>query len=121
MQPDHRHPADGFLVSTNHFSDPQTCTHWVDISMPQLQGNSQARRQNVEAALLAGQGQVDVPWAQTLMARNGDDLSAICRHPEMEAHAVTISTVIFLPRLACLYVANGLPCQTPFELHRIDE
>jgi hypothetical protein len=74
----------------------------------------------VEAALLESLGQVDVPWAQALMAQHGDDLNAICRHPEVEAHAVTISTVIFLPQQVCLYVADGLPCQTPFELHRID-
>jgi predicted choloylglycine hydrolase len=113
--------AEGFLVSTNHFSTPQTRTHWVDTNPPRLQGNSQARCQHVEAALRAGCGQVDVPWAQTLMAQHGDELSAICRHPELEAHAVTISTVIFLPRQTSLYVADGLPCQTPFELHRIDD
>jgi hypothetical protein len=116
-----RRPAEGFLVSTNHFSAPQMRTHWVDTNPPRLQGNSQARRQHVEAALRTGQGQVDVPWAQSLMAQHGDDLSAICRHPEMEAHAVTISTVIFLPRQTSLYVADGLPCLTPFELHRIDD
>jgi predicted choloylglycine hydrolase len=115
-----RRPSNGFLVSTNHFSAPETKTHWVDSNPPRLQGNSQARRHRVEAALLESLGQVDVPWAQALMAQHGDDLSAICRHPEVEAHAVTISTVIFLPQQVCLYVADGLPCQTPFELHRID-
>jgi len=116
-----RRPAEGFLVNTNHFSAPQTHTHWVDTNPPRLQGNSQARRQHVEAALISSRSQVDVPWAQTLMAQHGDDLSAICRHPEVEAHAVTISAVIFLPQQASLYVAEGLPCQTPFELHRIDD
>jgi hypothetical protein len=115
-----RRPAEGFLVSTNHFSAPETHTRWEDTNQPQLQGNSQARRHHVEAALIEGFGQVDVPWAQALMAQHGDDLTSICRHPEVEAHAVTISTVIFLPQQACLYVADGLPCQTPFELHRID-
>lgn len=116
-----RRPEEGFLVSTNHFSAPQTYTRWVDTNPPRLQGNSQARRQQVEAALRTGRSQVDVSWAQTLMARHGDDRNAICRHPEMEAHAVTISTVIFLPRQTSLYVAGGLPCQTLFELHHIDD
>jgi hypothetical protein len=115
-----RRPAEGFLVSTNHFSASQTRTRWVDTGIPQLHGNSQARRQHVEAALLTGLGQVDVQWAQTLMAQHDDGLCAICRHPEMESNSMTISTAIFLPRQACLYVANGLPCQTLFELHHID-
>jgi isopenicillin-N N-acyltransferase-like protein len=114
-----RHPEEGFLVSTNHFSAPQTSKRWVDTNPPRLQGNSQARRRHVEAALRGGRNQVDVPWAQTLMAEHGDDRSAICRHPEMEAHAITISTVIFLPRQNTIYVAGGLPCQTPFELHHM--
>ena len=116
-----RRPAEGFLVNTNHFSASQTHAHWVDTNPPRLQGNSQARRQHVEAALRSARGRVDVPWAQALMAQHRDDLSAICRHPEVEAHAVTISAVIFLPQQASLYVAEGLPCQTPFELHRIDD
>jgi hypothetical protein len=53
------------------------------------------------------------------MAQHGDDLSSICRHPEMDAHSVTISTVIFQPGQASLYVANGLPCQTPYEFQRV--
>jgi isopenicillin-N N-acyltransferase-like protein len=115
-----RRPKGGFLVSANHFSAPGTLMRWVENNPPRLQGNSQARRQRVEAALRLSQGQVDVPWAQALMAKHGDELSAICRHPEVEAHSVTISSVIFLPQQLSLYVADGLPCQTPFELHRID-
>lgn len=114
-----RRPAGGFIASTNHFSAPETSSHWVEDNPPRLQGNSEARRRVVEAALGAARGRVDLPWAQALMARHGGDLSSICRHPEVEAHSVTISSVIFLPRQASLYVANGLPCQAPYELHRV--
>jgi len=114
-----RRSTEGFLVSTNHFSAQHTRMHWVDTNPPRLRGNSQARCQHVETALSAGRGQVDVPWAQALMAWHGNHLDSICRHPEMEAHAVTIASVIFLPQQTCLYATNGLPCQTPFELHRI--
>jgi hypothetical protein len=73
----------------------------------------------VEDSLAADFGKVDVTWAQSLMARHADDLSSICRHPDMDAHSVTISTVIFLPVQASLYVANGLPCQAPYEFQRV--
>lgn len=114
-----RRSFEGYLVSTNHFSDLQTRSLWMDTNPPRLQGNSEARRRTIENELGSSHGQVNVIWAQTQMARHGDDLSAICRHPEVEAHAVTISTVIFQPRQASLYVTNGLPCQTPFEQYSI--
>lgn len=116
-----RFPTKDFVVSTNHFSAPETASCWVDTNPPRLAGNSLARRQVVEASLQADFGKVDVAWAQSLMARHGDDLSAICRHPETDAHSVSISSVIFLPGQASLYVTNGLPCQTPFEFQRVVE
>lgn len=114
-----RHSFEGYLVSTNHFSSPQTRSLWLDTNPPRLQGNSEARRRTIENALHSSPGRVDVNWAQVHMAQHGDDLSSICRHPEVEADAMTISTVIFLPRKASLYVANGLPCQTPFEQYSL--
>jgi predicted choloylglycine hydrolase len=114
-----RTPLKNFVVSTNHFSAPETAPYWMDTNPPRLVGNSQARRQVVEDSLAADFGKVDVTWAQSLMARHADDLSSICRHPDMDAHSVTISTVIFLPVQASLYVANGLPCQAPYEFQRV--
>lgn len=116
-----RNPVKDYIVSTNHFSTTETSPHWVDTNPPRLAGNSLVRRQVVEASLETDFGKVDVSWAQKLMAQHGDDLNAICRHPEMDAHSVSISAAVFLPRQASLYVTNGLPCQTPFELHRVAE
>lgn len=110
-----RSPELGFIVSTNHFSAPETQSLWVDTDPPRLQGNSAGRRRVVEAALQQDCGQVDVAWSQALMARHGDELSAICRHPEMEADAVSIASVVYLPSQATLYISNGRPCQTTFE------
>jgi isopenicillin-N N-acyltransferase-like protein len=116
-----RTPVKDYIVSTNHFSAPETSRYWVENNPPRLAGNSLVRRRVVEVSIEADFGKVDTAWAQALMARHGDDLGAICRHPEMDAHSVSISAVIFLPRQASLYVTNGLPCQTPFELHRVME
>jgi isopenicillin-N N-acyltransferase like protein len=114
-----RSPVKDFVVSTNHFSTPETAPYWVDTNPPRLVGNSLVRRLVVEASLEADFGKVDLPWAQSLMARHGDDLSAICRHPAMDSHSVSISSVIFLPVQASLFLTNGLPCQTPYEFHRV--
>jgi len=113
------HSDEGFIVSTNHFTAPETRTRWVDHEPPHLQGNSLERRRQVEKALRSARGQVDVPWSQNLMAQHGNGFSAICRHPEVDPHTATISSVIFLPQTTGMYVANGLPCQTPFELFKV--
>jgi hypothetical protein len=110
-----------FIVSTNHFTTPETRTRWVDSEPPYLRGNSLERRRQVENALRSARGQIDIPWSQALMARHGSALNAICRHPEIDPQAVTISCVIFSPQRASLYVADGLPCQTQFELFQISD
>jgi hypothetical protein len=64
---------------------------------------------------------VDVPWSQTLMGSHGDNHSAVCRHAEIDPQSVTISCMILLPEQASIYVANGQPCQTPFEFVQLAE
>jgi isopenicillin-N N-acyltransferase like protein len=114
-----RQSDDGFAISTNHFAAPEMRSHWIDNEPPHLQGNSLERSNHVEDALRSARGQVDIPWSQTLMAKHGTILSSICRHSEIDSCSMTVSSTIFLPRQASLYVANGLPCQTPFELFRV--
>jgi len=116
-----RRPDKGFVASTNHFSAPETIPFWVDREPDHLKGNSQGRRRMIEAALRSAQGQVDIPWSQSLMSTHGDRLSAVCRHAEVDPLSVTVSCVILLPQQASMYVANGLPCRTLFEFIRLAE
>lgn len=105
----------GFIASTNHFTTPQTRSFWADKERVDLRGNSQGRLRMIEDALRSAKGQVDIPWSQALMGSHGGSLSAICRHSEIDPESVTISCVILLPQQASIYVANGQPCQNPFE------
>ncbi len=114
-----RQSDEGFIASTNHFTTPETRSLWVDKEPEHLRGNSQGRLRMIEDALRSAKGQVDIPWSQALMRHHGDHLSALCRHAEIDPLSVTISCVILLPRLASIYVANGHPCQTPFEFVRL--
>ncbi|MBN1536970.1 MAG: hypothetical protein JW908_09585 [Anaerolineales bacterium] len=116
-----RQSAEGFIVSTNHFSAPETQSLWLDREPEHLKGNSQGRRKQLEKSLAEAKGQIDVAWAQALMSGHGDPLSAVCRHAELDAHSQTISCVIYLPKQSAMYVANGLPCQTPFDYVRLNE
>jgi predicted choloylglycine hydrolase len=115
-----RQSTEGFIVSTNHFSAPETRRYWIDKEPVHLRGNSQERRRRIEEALRSSPGKVDIPWVQSVMSQHGDGLSAICRHYEIDSSAVTISSVIYLPKKAGMYVANGSPCQTPTEFFQIN-
>jgi isopenicillin-N N-acyltransferase like protein len=110
----------GYIASTNHFTTQETRSFWMDKERVDLRGNSQGRLRMIEAALGSAMGQVDIPWSQALMSAHGDNLSAVCRHPEIDPESVTISCVILLPREASMYVANGQPCQTPFDFFRCE-
>jgi len=110
-----RQSDNDIVVTTNHFSIPKLSQFWVGRESTNLQGNSLGRRKRIEDALQSSQGQVDIPWSQSLMGQHGDGLSAICRHVELEPSSVTISCAILLPKETSIYIANGLPCLTPFD------
>jgi isopenicillin-N N-acyltransferase like protein len=115
-----RRSEQGFIVSTNHFSEKETRSSWVDEEPTYLQGNSIERRKQVETSLSRGRGLVGIEWSKALMAQHGSDLSAICRHPETDRKSHTLSSAIYLPEQGKLYLANGLPCQTPFEEYELN-
>lgn len=102
---------DGFVVSTNHFVTKPLCDLWMDRNSPELRGNSQSRHAKIAADLRTAEGQVDVRWAQALMASHGGPQKAICRHPGLQPRSASISTVIFVPGNRILHFADGQPCQ----------
>jgi isopenicillin-N N-acyltransferase like protein len=124
-----------YVVSTNHFVEPGLSAQWVEDEAPILAGNSLARHERVAAALSSCAGRVDITWAQHLMSAHGSLQDAICRHPididgqhlHPGLQSSTISSVIFLPlghpgqdaTEPVLMLANGLPCQSPWELYTI--
>jgi isopenicillin-N N-acyltransferase like protein len=114
-----RRSFEGFIVSTNHFSEPATHSSWKDEEPVQLKGNSIERRKQVESKLRLGVGEVDLAWSKGLMRQHGNRLNSICRHPAMDRQSFTLSSAIYLPQQGNLYLANGIPCQTPFELHKL--
>ena len=108
-------PENGFVVSTNHYVTPGLASHWLENNAAALRGNSQARQSRIKEALHSSRHLVDVAWAKKCMAQHGTQLDAICRHPEMESDAVTISTIVFQPMARRLSIANGFPCQSEFQ------
>jgi hypothetical protein len=60
-------------------------------------------------------GQIDVSFAQRLMATHGNPLTSICRHSLEGIGSATISTSIFLPAQRTMLFCQGLPCQGQYD------
>jgi hypothetical protein len=106
---------DGTLVNTNHFISRWLRECFVDTNPPQTKGNSFHRYEKVTGELRTAWGQIDVRFAQRLMAAHDGPLDSICRHPEKNSESATISTSIFLPASRTMLFCHGLPCQGRYD------
>jgi len=111
---------DGILVNTNHFVSSQLRDCFVDTNPPPMRGNSFRRYEKVTLELNAALGQIDVPFAQRLMASHDGPLTSICRHPMEGSDSATISTSIFLPARRTMLFCHGLPCQDQYDEFVLD-
>jgi len=106
---------DGTLVNTNHFVRSELRDCFVDTNPLPMRGNSFHRYEKVTRELNAAFGQIDVPFAQRLMAAHGSPLTSICRHQMEGSNSATISTSIFLPAQQTMLFCHGLPCQGQYD------
>jgi predicted choloylglycine hydrolase len=106
---------DGTLVNTNHFVTPELQDCFVDVSPPQVRGNTYHRHDKVTQALSGAWGHIDVRFARRLMAAHDGPLASICRHPMQGSQAATLSTSIFSPARREMLFCHGLPCQSEYE------
>ncbi len=107
--------SDGMLVNTNHFVSPEMRDCYVEIDPPEARGRTFRRYEEVTARLSAAHGQIDVPFAQQLMATHNGPLASICCHPEANSYMTTLSASIFLPAQRRLLFCHGLPCQGHYD------
>ncbi|MGD2176783.1 MAG: C45 family autoproteolytic acyltransferase/hydrolase [Anaerolineae bacterium] len=112
---------DGTLVTTNHRVCPSLRQYVVDLSPAVARGNSLHRYEKVSAALEAAHGQIDVGFAQRLMASHDGPMASICRHPVEGCDSATIAACIFLPTDRAMLLCHGLPCQGTYEHFRARE
>jgi isopenicillin-N N-acyltransferase-like protein len=106
---------DGALVNTNHFVSPELRDCYVDVHPPSKRGNSFRRYRKVTRELNAAWGQIDVAFAQRLMAAHDGPRASICRHPMVGSDAATLSTSIFLPAHRTMLFCHGPPCQGQYD------
>jgi len=103
--------SDGVLVNTNHFVSAEMRPCFVEIDPPDARGRSFGRYEKAMAELEAAFGQVDVAFAQRLMASHDGSLASLCCHPEANSFASTISASILLPVQRQMLFCHGQPCQ----------
>jgi isopenicillin-N N-acyltransferase like protein len=110
-----REARTSILVNTNHFLSPAMLDAFVDVSVPERQGNSQERFQLTIDELEAARGEIDVALAQRLMASHAGPLASLCCHPRRNDGSSTIASSIFLPAEGRMLFCHGLPCKGQFE------
>jgi predicted choloylglycine hydrolase len=103
---------EGTLVNTNHFLSSEMSDCFYDDGTSAASGScSRARYQTVAQELAVSFGRIDVPFARRLMAFHDGAVGSICRHPEENSRAGTLSASIFLPAERRILYCHGLPCQ----------
>lgn len=110
----------GTLVNTNHFASLEMRDCFADMDPPEARGRTFRRHERVTAALRDAYGQIDVPFAQELMAAHNGPLASLCCHPEASSQATTISASIFLPAQRRLLFCHGLPCQGRYDRFAVE-
>lgn len=105
------------VINTNHYVTPALAEAWVEGAPSVAQGHTLERHWKIQGELLAGAGNIDVAWAQHLMASHEPPRRSICRHGETSAGLTggTISTAIYLPALRQLVFCHGRPCDAEYQ------
>ena len=101
------------LAGASPLAELRDC--FVNTSPPPKRGNSFHRYERVTRELNAALGQIDVPFAQRLMASHDGPLASICRHAVAGKDSATNSTSIFLPAQRTMLFCHGLPCQGQYD------
>lgn len=104
----------GWVVSTNHFVHPDLADRWVDSHPPHLQGNSLARRAQVERWLAQEGHRPTVADMATFLGSHKGPLDSLCRHEEVGGDSRTVSGAVFLPAERAFLFCHGYPCQGTF-------
>jgi len=102
--------AAGFLVNTNHFTDPTLVEVFVDVNPPPLRGTSEARHARL-MALLSERGCQGLEDAKRILGYHGSPLESLCRHEELDLPYRTISAIVYLPQAHAAVYTGDYPCR----------
>jgi len=103
----------GYLINTNHFTDPLLQSAFLDTNPASLKATSQARYSRLSELLSTGD--LTLAAAKQIMAYHGGALDSLCRHAELESPHRTISTVFYLPQQRKMIFFGGYPCMAQYQ------
>ena len=102
----------GYLINTNHFTDPLLQSAFLDTNPVSLKGTSKARYSRL-SEFLSTDG-LTLAEAKQIMAYHGGALDSLCRHKELDPPHRTISTVFYLPQQRKMIFSGGYPCTAQY-------
>ena len=103
----------GYLINTNHFTDPLLRSTFLETNPASLKGTSEARYSRLSELLSTG-GHT-LAEAKQIMSYHGNALDSLCRHEEREPPHRTISTVFYLPQQRKMIFSSGYPCMAQYQ------
>ena len=113
-------PRDGLITHSNHFMDPR---HGPS-QMERISTSTLYRANRLDRLLRSHTGRIDDTVIKNALADHFGYPNAICRHPDERQPAakrtMTNAAFIFDLNARTMLVANGPPCETPWELHTLD-
>ncbi len=113
-------PRDGLITHSNHFMDPR---HGPS-QMERISTSTLYRANRLDRLLRSHTGRIDDTVIKNALADHFGYPNAICRHPDERQpeakRTMTNAAFIFDLNARTMLVANGPPCETPWELHTLD-
>jgi isopenicillin-N N-acyltransferase-like protein len=108
-------PTQGALLHTNHFLSPDFSLK--DVSL-WLMPDSPFRLERVRASLAAARPRPSIRDFQQMLTDHANYPSGVCAHPDTRDHpqerGATVASVLMDLDTRCMWLADGLPCQTPY-------
>ncbi|MBC7261428.1 MAG: hypothetical protein H5T63_05395 [Chloroflexi bacterium] len=105
----------GSYVHTNHYLSQKLCAlerqQGADEDSP-----SKARRRRMQALLADRSSPLDPVALQVFLADHGTGADAICRHASSPSDSATCGAAIMSPQEGKMWVAQGNPCLSGYEL-----
>ncbi|HCP01520.1 MAG: hypothetical protein CL573_03135 [Alphaproteobacteria bacterium] len=114
------YPRNGLITHSNHFMDP---CHGPS-QMERISASTLYRANRLDRLLRAHIGKIDETAIKSALSDHFGYPNSICRHPdERQPEAKrTMTNAAFILDLNArtMLVANGPPCETPWQLHTLD-
>jgi isopenicillin-N N-acyltransferase-like protein len=111
------YPSDGVILHANHFINPgfRGCDVGL-VAMP----DSVFRFMRARQLVADRSGPLDLAFFETLLADHAGHPLSVCCHPDPRlptvAQSMSVAAVIMEPATRRLWITDGNPCGSPFEL-----